>query len=45
MAEGLTTAEIAAQLVVAPATVRSHVASTLRKLHAGSRDEALRRLQ
>jgi DNA-binding NarL/FixJ family response regulator len=45
MAEGLSTAEIAAQLVVAPATVRSHVASTLRKLHAESRDEALRRLQ
>jgi DNA-binding NarL/FixJ family response regulator len=45
MAEGLTTAEIAMQLVVSPATVRSHVASTLRKLHAGSRDEALRRLQ
>ena len=45
MAEGLSTAEIAAQLVVAPATVRSHIAATLRKLHAGSRDEALRRLQ
>lgn len=45
MAEGLTTNEIAAQLVVSPATVRSHVASTLRKLHAGSRDEALRRLK
>lgn len=45
MAEGLTTNEIAAQLVVSPATVRSHVAAVLRKLHAGSRDEALQRLQ
>jgi len=45
MAEGMTTAQIAAQLVVSPATVRTHVAATLRKLHAGSRDEALRRLQ
>lgn len=45
MAEGMSTAEIAAHLVVAPATVRSHVASTLRKLHAGSRDEALKRFE
>jgi DNA-binding NarL/FixJ family response regulator len=45
MSEGMSTTEIAARLVVAPATVRSHVASTLKKLHAGSRDEALKRFE
>jgi DNA-binding NarL/FixJ family response regulator len=45
LAEGRSTSEIAAVLYISPATVRSHVASTLKKLHAGSREEALRRLR
>jgi DNA-binding NarL/FixJ family response regulator len=39
--EGLSTAEIAARLYVAPVTVRSHVAAILRKLQVRSRDEVL----
>jgi DNA-binding NarL/FixJ family response regulator len=45
LAEGRSTSEIAAVLYISPATVRSHVASTLKKLHAGSREEALKRLE
>jgi DNA-binding NarL/FixJ family response regulator len=42
--EGLSTAEIGRRLFVSPATVRSHVAATLRKLGAHDRDEAVRML-
>jgi two-component system nitrate/nitrite response regulator NarL len=42
--EGCSTAEIAARLFVAQVTVRSHVATILRKLRVGSRVEALRLL-
>jgi DNA-binding NarL/FixJ family response regulator len=45
LGEGRSTSEIAAVLYISPATVRSHVASTLKKLHAGSREEALKRLE
>jgi DNA-binding NarL/FixJ family response regulator len=45
LAEGRSTSEIAEVLYISPATVRSHVASTLKKLHAGSREEALKRLE
>jgi DNA-binding NarL/FixJ family response regulator len=45
LAEGRSTGEIAEVLYISPATVRSHVASTLKKLHAGSREEALKRLE
>jgi len=41
---GLTTAEIAERLFVAPVTVRTHVAAILRKLRVSSRREALRAL-
>ncbi len=40
----LTTGEIAAQLFIAPVTVRTHVASILRKLQAPNRQAALRLL-
>lgn len=40
--EGRTTAQIARQLYIAPVTVRSHVASVLKKLNASDRDEAVR---
>jgi DNA-binding NarL/FixJ family response regulator len=39
---GLTTAQIAERLFISPATVRSHVASILRKLGAADRKSALR---
>jgi DNA-binding NarL/FixJ family response regulator len=41
----LTTAEIAQQLFIAPVTVRTHVASILRKLQAPNRQAALRLLE
>ncbi len=44
MQGGLTTAQISERLVISPATVRSHVASILRKLGAPSREAALRLL-
>jgi DNA-binding NarL/FixJ family response regulator len=40
---GLTTSQIAARLFVSRATVRSHVAAVLKKLHLPNR-EALRKL-
>ena len=40
--DGLTTAAIARKLVVSPVTVRSHVASILRKVRAPSREALLR---
>ena len=39
--KGRSTAQIGRELFVAPVTVRSHVASILRKLHVGSREEML----
>jgi DNA-binding NarL/FixJ family response regulator len=42
MRQGLTTAQIARRLVVSPATVRSHVASMLKKLRVPDRESALR---
>ncbi|HEV3408070.1 MAG TPA: response regulator transcription factor [Gaiellaceae bacterium] len=44
MQSGLTTAQISERLVISPATVRSHVASILRKLGAPNREAALRLL-
>ena len=41
--EGLSTAQIASKLFVSSATVRSHVAAVLKKLHLPDR-EALRKL-
>ena len=40
--EGRSTAQIARQLYIAPVTVRSHVATMLKKLNAADRDEAVR---
>ncbi len=45
LARHLTTAEIAARLFIAPVTVRTHVASILRKLEAPNRHAALRLLE
>ena len=42
MRQGLNTAEIAARLYISKATVRSHVAAILHKLHVSNRDEAIR---
>jgi DNA-binding NarL/FixJ family response regulator len=42
---GLSTAEIADRLVVTPATVRSHIMSTLRKLRLPDRKSAIRFLE
>ena len=42
--DGLSTAEIAQRLFVSPATVRSHVASVLRKLRVPDREAAIRLL-
>ncbi len=39
--QGLSTKQIAEQLYVTPATVRSHVSALLRKLHVSSRTEAV----
>lgn len=44
MREGLSTKEIADQLVVGPATVRSHVSAILKKLAVPDRESALRLL-
>jgi DNA-binding NarL/FixJ family response regulator len=41
LGEGYTTAEIAEKLFVSSATVRTHVASTLRKLSAPDREAAV----
>lgn len=41
LAAGQSTAEVAAHLFIAQVTVRSHAASAMRKLRAGSRHEAL----
>jgi DNA-binding CsgD family transcriptional regulator len=43
MAEGETNAQIAAELVIAESTVKSHVKSILRKLGAANRTEAVSR--
>jgi DNA-binding NarL/FixJ family response regulator len=40
--QGMSTAAIARRLVVSPVTVRSHVASILRKVRAPSREALLR---
>jgi DNA-binding NarL/FixJ family response regulator len=45
LTRNLTTAEIAAQLFIAPVTVRTHVASILHKLEAPNRQAALRLLE
>lgn len=45
METGLSTAEIAARLYVAPVTVRSHIANILRKLQVPDRDAAIKLLQ
>ena len=41
LGEGLTTADIAKRLFISPATVRTHVASTLQKLDAPDRKAAV----
>ena len=40
--QGLSTAEIAGRLFMAPVTVRTHVSAILRKLQVSSREEAVR---
>lgn len=45
MREGLSTKEIAEQMFVGPATVRSHVSAILRKLAVPDRESALRLLE
>ena len=40
--QGVATAVIARRLFISPTTVRSHIASTLKKLNASSRTEAVR---
>jgi two-component system, NarL family, nitrate/nitrite response regulator NarL len=42
MSSGLSTEEIGHQLFVAPVTVRTHIAAILKKLHAPSREAAIR---
>ncbi len=44
LADGATTAEIAARLSVSPVTVRRHVSALVRKLGVSSREEAVRLL-
>jgi DNA-binding NarL/FixJ family response regulator len=41
MQDGLSTADIAARLFITQATVRTHVAAILRKLHASNREDVL----
>jgi DNA-binding NarL/FixJ family response regulator len=41
MQQGLSTADIGSRLFITQATVRTHVASILRKLHASSREDVL----
>jgi two-component system, NarL family, nitrate/nitrite response regulator NarL len=41
LADGLTTAEMAERLVVAPVTVRTHISSLLRKLNVPDRETAI----
>jgi DNA-binding NarL/FixJ family response regulator len=45
LADGATTAEIAARLSVSPVTVRRHVSALVRKLGVSSREEAVRLLE
>ena len=45
MRQGLSTAEIATRLFITKATVRTHIAAVLRKLHASDRKEALNLLR
>ena len=45
MRDGLTTAEMAERLFVAPVTVRTHVAAILRKLRVPDRRAAVELLQ
>ena len=45
LGRGLTTKEIAAELFVAPVTVRTHVSAVLKKLGVDSRDAAVRMLR
>jgi DNA-binding NarL/FixJ family response regulator len=45
MRDGLTTAEIAERLFVAPVTVRTHIAAVLRKLRVPNRSAAVELLQ
>jgi DNA-binding NarL/FixJ family response regulator len=45
LAQGLTTAEIAARLLVSPVTVRRHIGEIRRKLEAPDRETALRLLE
>jgi DNA-binding NarL/FixJ family response regulator len=40
--QGLSTGLVARRLFVSPVTVRSHIASVVKKLNAQNRDEALR---
>ena len=42
LGQGLDTAEIAARLFVAPVTVRTHIASILKKLGVPDRETAVR---
>ncbi len=42
LGEGLTTAQVAERLVVAAVTVRTHIASAVRKLRVADRDAAVR---
>ena len=43
LAQGLTNQEIAAQLIVAPGTIKAHTAAIYRKLDAANRTEAAAR--
>jgi DNA-binding NarL/FixJ family response regulator len=45
LAFGYSTTRIASRLAVADVTVRSHIATTVRKLQVSDRDEAVRKLR